>query len=651
MDTLRTNAIAGDGIPPVPGMFDGQLLSMIFASSNTPLAVVEGGTVILANQAFAELFAYGETQQLVGQRLSELLPAEHLCTLSSWNGNGDAINSGTGPGTRCGESHCIFNARRRNGTFARMESTCAVFVYNGRELLVMSARDISLSESHQIEREPEKRFRAIFDWAAVGISHVNLDGEIVECNRALESMLGYVRGDLKGVKFTSITHPGDIPPDVELFQELIAGRREHYQVEKRYLRKDGRTIWGHMTASLVRGAAGEPEFSIRLVEDITERKQAERELQEAQKMEAVGRLVGGVAHDFNNLLTAITLYSDLLLANPETNQAQRRHGEEIRMAADRGAALIQQLLAFVRPQAPHPEVHALEKAVADMRNMLSRLIGEHIELVTNHEGSPCPVKMDLAELQQVILNLALNARDAMAGGGRLEISIGNVAPTQLEGDIAPRDYVELRVRDTGCGMDSETRAHLFEPFFTTKAKGKGNGLGLVTVQRIVLQNHGAIRVDSELGRGTTVRVLLPAEIGVREQKPATSEDLAQGMGHKTILLVEDEAAVRESICSVLVKQGYNVLEARNGHEALNIAGEYAGMIDLVITDLVLPGIGGGEVALRLRHARPDARVLYISGYSHEASEVENAKILAKPFTGDTLARKVREALSQDARSN
>jgi len=635
-------------MPPLAPMFDGQLLSTIFATCNTPLAVVERGSIVLANQAFAELFAYGDQQQLLGLRLAELLPAEHLCTLASWDGN-DNSGSTTGPGTRCGESHCIFNARRRDGTFARMVSTCAGLHYSGRELLVLSARDISLPEKRQIEREPEKRFRAIFDWAPVGIGHVNLAGKIVECNRALENMLSYPHGDLTGVPFTSITHPGDIAVDVELFDTLVAGRREHYHVEKRYVRKDGRTIWAHLTVSLVRGPAGQPEFAIGLVEDITERKQAERELQEAQKMEAVGRLVGGVAHDFNNLLTAITLYSDLLLANPETSQAQRRHGEEIRMAADRGAALIQQLLAFVRPQPAHPEVLDVEKVVAEMKNMLARLIGEHIELVTISEPGLWPVKMDVTELQQVILNLALNGRDSMAGGGQLEISTRNIGSDKIDSDIAPADYVELMVKDTGAGMDSETRSHLFEPFFTTKPKGKGNGLGLVTVQRIVVQNRGAIRVTSELGRGTTARILLPAQVELGKQKSASANPLEQTTGHETVLLVEDEAAVRESIRSVLIKQGYNILEARNGHEALNIARDYAGTIDLLVTDLVLQGMGGREVALRLRHSRPHAPVLYISGYSHEAGTVENAMTLAKPFTGDILVRRVREALNQEAR--
>jgi nitrogen-specific signal transduction histidine kinase/ActR/RegA family two-component response regulator len=387
-----------------------------------------------------------------------------------------------------------------------------------------------------------------------------------------------------------------------------------------------------------------------MVEDISERKLAERELQEAQKMEAVGRLVGGVAHDFNNLLTAITLYSDLLLASLETTSKQHRHGEEIRMAAERGATLIQQLLAFVRPHASHPEVLAVNTIVADMKNMLSRLIGEHIELITNTEDGLWPVKIDVAEIQQVILNLALNGRDAMPEGGRLHISLRNLGSQRVDSDVPPSNYLELCVQDTGSGMDADTRSHLFEPFFTTKPKGKGNGLGLVTVQRIVVQNRGVIRVDSELGRGTTVRVLLPAEVAPAEQNSEhenASENLA---GHETVLLVEDEVAVRESIRSVLVGNGYNVIEARNGQEALNIGRDYSGTIDLLVTDIVLPGMGGREVALRLRHSRPQIRALYISGYSHEARmQLQGEEmVLAKPFTGDTLARKVREALNQEA---
>src|SRR5579864_3192144 len=327
---LKENASPGKETVAAIGLpFDAPLMATVFRVSNAPLAVVERGRIVLANEAFASLFAYGDAQQLVGQRLAELLPAEHLCTLSTWERD---PGKETAAGTRCGQSHCLFNARRRDSSFARMESSCAGVQYNGRELLVISARDISMEERRQVQREPEKRFRAIFDWAAVGIAQVGLDGKFGEANRALETMLGYGRGELRDMRFTQITHPSELAEDLKLFEELIVGRREHYHVEKRYVRKDGRTIWGHLTVSLVRSPAGEPEFAIGMVEDITERKVTERELQEAQKMEAVGRLVGGVAHDFNNLLTAITLYSDLLLASLGPDAPQRRHGTEIRMA-------------------------------------------------------------------------------------------------------------------------------------------------------------------------------------------------------------------------------------------------------------------------------------------------------------------------------
>lgn len=638
------------GLPP-----DVQFMSAVFQACGTPLAVVERGRIVLANEAFAQLFAYGDTGQLVGQPLAELLPAEHPCTLAVWRGEVESPTGMARYSTRCGEQHCVFNARRRGGSFARMESSCRGLHYNGRELLVISARDISQGERRAAEREPEKRFRAIFDWAAVGIAHVNLESKIVESNPALEKMLGYGRAELQNVPVTRITYPDDIAADLELYQELIAGKREHYQIEKRYLRKDGQTIWGHLTVSLVRGPAGQPEFAIGMVEDITERKNAERELREAQRIEAVGRLVGGVAHDFNNLLTAITLYSDLLLASVNRDSPQHRHGEEIRMAADRGAALIQQLLAFVRPQPSQPEVLSVGNVVAGMKNMLARLIGEQIELLTSSEPALRQVKMDEAELQQIVLNLTLNGRDAMAEGGTLTISTRNVQiePASLRDDPAPGAYVELAVEDTGCGIDAETRSHLFEPFFTTKPKGKGNGLGLATVRRIVLQNHGAIGVESELGRGTTVRILLPAEVAAEPPESQALESVEAMAGHETVLLVEDEAAVRESMRSVLARNGYNVIEARNGQEALNIGNEYKGKIELLITDLVLPGLGGREVARRLIQTRPRARVLYISGYSHDARMQlgRGETVFQKPFTGEALVRRVREALNQEARGD
>ena len=649
---LKANTSVAQQTTAVIGLpLDATLMATAFRVSNTSLAVVERGRIVLANDAFAKLFAYGESQQLIGQRLAELLPTEHLCTLSAWEGDPDKE---TPAGTRCGQSHCLFNARRRDGSFARMESSCAGIHYDGRELLVISARDISVEERRRVQHEPEKRFRAMFDWAAVGVAQVGLDGKLIEANRALETMLGYGRDELRDMRLTQITHPGDLADDLKFFEELIAGKREHYHVEKRYLRRDGRTIWGHLTVSLVRSPAGQPEFAIGMVEDITERKLAERELQEAQKMEAVGRLVGGVAHDFNNLLTAITLYSDLLLASLGPDAPQRRHGTEIRMAADRGAALIKQLLGFVRRHPPQLELLAVDAVVDDMEDMLGRLIGEQIELKTDTQPELWPVKMDCAELQQIILNLVLNGRDAMAEAGTVTIRTRNVYfdPVQERAGAARGPYVEVAVSDTGCGMDAETRSHLFEPFFTTKPKGKGNGLGLATVQRIVLQNHGAIEVESEPGLGTTVCVLLPAEVTGGREKSIDRRGLQQALGHETVLLVEDEPAVRESMRSVLAKNGYNVLEARNGQEALNIARDYQGQIELLVTDLVLPGMGGKDVAQQLREVRPQAPVLYISGYSHEtrAHASEEEVVFQKPFTGEALTRKVREALDQEAQS-
>ncbi|HZU44205.1 MAG TPA: PAS domain S-box protein [Terriglobales bacterium] len=650
MALLKTNTQPAEERPLVSGpTLDAQLMATVFHACNIPIAVVERGCIVLANDAFARLFAYGEKKHVIGQRLAELLPAEHPCTLGAWEHAG-MVNGGSG--TRCGESHCVFNARRRDGSFARMESSCAGIHHEGRELLVISARDISVEERRAVQREPEKRFRAMFDWAAVGIAQVGLDGKFREANRALETMLGYGRGELRDMRFTQITHPSDLAGDLKLFEELIVGRREHYHLEKRYVRKDGGTIWGHLTVSLVRSPAGEPEFAIGMVEDITERKVTERELQEAQKMEAVGRLVGGVAHDFNNLLTAITLYSDLLLATFGPNAPQRRHGTEIRMAADRGAALIQQLLGFVRRQPPQPEKLAVDAVVDDMEDMLGRLIGEQVELKTEVQPELWPVKMDCAELQQIILNLVLNGRDAIAENGTVTIRTRNAYLDPVQGRAEPGGgpCVEIAVQDTGCGMDAETRAHLFEPFFTTKPKGKGNGLGLATVQRIVQQNRGTIEVESEPGSGTTVRVLLPAEVSGGQEKTAERRGVQQSLGHETVLLVEDEAAVRESMRSILAQNGYSVIEARNGQEALNIARDYKGDIDLLVTDLVLPGKGGREVARDLRELRPQTRVLYISGYSQEARAHagEGEAVFQKPFTGEALARKVREALDQEA---
>jgi signal transduction histidine kinase/CheY-like chemotaxis protein len=434
---------------------------------------------------------------------------------------------------------------------------------------------------------------------------------------------------------------------------MVAGKRDWYQNEVRYLRKDGKCGWARRTVSLVRGPDGNPEFVIAMVEDITERKQAEEQLREAHKMEAIGRLVGGVAHDFNNLLTGIMLYCDLLLAGLEHNSRLRHHVDEIRMAGEHGGALIQQLLAVARQQVVEPRVLSLNHVVLGMRNLLSRLIGENIELVTELADDLWSVKMDAAQVQQIILNLVLNARDAMPDGGRVMLRTQNCADLwdMRDQDREVTPCVELTVTDNGCGMDAETRAHLFEPFFTTKQTGRGNGLGLATVHGIVKQDGGTIEVQSEVGQGTCVIIRLPRMQAEFEAPAPVALDTPGLKGHETVLLVEDDLAVRKSARRVLSQCGYSVLQAANGTEALRVSQNHPGNIDALVVDLVMPGMSGQEVARRLQSARPNLRVLYISGYNQTQrnSHPETIVLFRKPFTGSALAQKLRQVLDEPER--
>lgn len=470
---------------------------------------------------------------------------------------------------------------------------------------------------------------------------------------------------------------------------------EQLRCEYRLIASDGRVVWFRDEAAVVRDYNGRPLFLQGTMQDITDRKKAEEALQEAherlelrvrertaelaslneelqreigerqqmeqkfiqsQKMEAIGRLAGGVAHDFNNLLTAITGYTDLLLKKTVTDEPVHRRLKEIQKAADRAAALIQQLLAFSRKQILQPRLLNLNDVITEVEKMLHRLIGEDIELSTVLEPELCHVKADPVQMEQVILNLAVNARDAMPEGGRLIIETANVqlddayALTHINVKTGP--YVMMAVSDTGIGMDRETQSRIFEPFFTTKKKGEGTGLGLATIYGIVTQSGGNIDVSSEPARGTTFRIYFPpAEkvAGSTKSKAAVKKGMG---GSETIVVVEDEDMVRDLIREVLEEKGYTVLEASRAQEALGICRQYPSSISLLITDVVMPGgMSGRNLAKTLAKSRPEIRVLYISGYTdnaivHHGVLDGEVAFLKKPFTPDGLAHKVREVLDQ-----
>jgi PAS domain S-box-containing protein len=427
-------------------------------------------------------------------------------------------------------------------------------------------------------------------------------------------------------------------------------------------RKGGAPVELSVSMAPLRGAQGEITGAMAVIADITERRQAEsqkgqleEQLRQSQKMEAVGRLAGGVAHDFNNLMTAVSGYAELLQAHFSPGEAAREYVDEILKSSSRATQVTRQLLAFSRRQVLQPKVIDLNSVVQNMDGLLRRLIGEDIELHTSSDPHLAAVKADQGQIEQVIMNLAVNARDAMPNGGRLSIETRNVELDSCYNDRHGRmrhgPHVLLAVTDTGIGMDPETQSHLFEPFFTTKETDKGTGLGLATVYGIVKQSGGDVWVYSEVGRGTCFKIYFPR---VDEGPDRASKGAPQGRptaGRETVLLAEDSDVVRRLLHEILTAQGYTLLEARHGAEALQMSRGYPGKIDLLVTDMVMPQMSGRELAHHLAPERPDMKILYMSGYTEEAIARDGVldpgtAFLEKPFTPASISRKVRELLDQ-----
>ena len=506
----------------------------------------------------------------------------------------------------------------------------------------------SFSLLAQLQRS-ERRFRAIYESTAMGIGLTDTAGRVVDHNRAFGEMLGRPGEVLAGKELSEFT-AGDASSigDV-LFDELVRGQRESYALEQRYRRADGEMVWGHLTASVVRDADGNPEFTVGMVHDVSDRKQLEERLNQVQKLDAIGRLAGGIAHDFNNLLTVITAHSGFLLGSLDAREVDLRADvEAIERAAQRATSLTRRLLAFGRKQVLQPRIVDLNTIVVDTNKMLHRLIGEHITVVTELGSVLGDVQADPGQIEQVLVNLALNARDAMPEGGRLTISTANVDAHQVPTDDAAGPFVVLSVADSGCGMDAATRARIFEPFFTTK-ESTGTGLGLASVYGIVAQSGGFIDVTSVPGEGTKMAVYLPRVARERSDVGKLVAAPAHVTGGETILLVDDEDGVRAVARRVLAAQGYTVLEAFDGAEALTLAASHRGVIDLLVTDVVMPLKTGPQVAAELLTQRPELKVLYVSGHVDEAVVPlalagADTAFVQKPFTHDGLTAAVRAVL-------
>jgi PAS domain S-box-containing protein len=499
-------------------------------------------------------------------------------------------------------------------------------------------------------RAAERRYEALFHGAPVGLVRSLPDGRMLAANAAAARIWGYP--DIEALLRVNARELYADPADRARVIATIEGREVVENFELHGRRGDGALLWVSLRVRAEKDAGGQVLHYEWSVADITERKRLESELHQAQKLEAIGQLAGGVAHDFNNLLTVITGRSHLALAQLPADHALRRHIELIQTTAERAAALTRQLLAFSRKQVLEPKVLDLNAVVTGLAPMLRRLIGEDLEFAAVPAPELGAVKADPSQLEQVILNLAVNARDAMPQGGKLTIETGNMelddAYTRRHLGASAGHFVMLAVTDTGHGMDAAVKARIFEPFFTTKEPGKGTGLGLATVFGIVKQSGGSIEVYSEPGQGTTFKVYLPrVDEAVDETAPAAAPTLARGS--ETILLVEDDDEVRALARETLDENGYVVIPAADPAEALRLVSSHAGPIHLLVTDVVLPQLSGRGLAERLTPEHRDLRVLYMSGYTDDAIVrhgvlEEGAAFLQKPFTPHTLLLKVREVL-------
>jgi two-component system cell cycle sensor histidine kinase/response regulator CckA len=515
---------------------------------------------------------------------------------------------------------------------------------------------------HRVRKQlyaSQKLFHLIGENAEDLIAVVDANGNRLYNSPSYERILGYSSQELKESAVLEQVHPDDRERVSEAAREALRtgiGR----QLEYRFKHKNGTWRILESSASVVRGAKGEINELVIVNRDVTDRKNAEEvlrlkeeQLRQSQKMEAVGRLSGGIAHDFNNLLGVIIGYSDVLDMKLEGNEALRKNVAEIKKAGTRASSLTRQLLAFSRQQVLQPKILDLNSVVNDLAKMLRRLIGEDIEVEINLASDLGKVKADHSQVEQVIMNLVVNARDAMPDGGKLTIQTDNVELGRgvMAGYpyVQAGNYVQLTVSDTGVGIDAGTLTHIFEPFFTTKEKGKGTGLGLATVYGVVKQSDGYIWVDSKPGMGTRFKICLPLAVKGVVAPSIELEPEKAPRGSETVLLAEDEESLRELISDLLQQNGYKVLAASCGTKALEIARKYDGPIQLLLTDVVMPGMGGPALAKQLAVVRPDTRILFMSGYiefhSAGASQLPaDTQILQKPFSSDTLIRGVGDAL-------
>ncbi len=624
-----------------------QVFRLISENAADMIAVVDiEGNRIFNSKSYEKVLGYTTTELQNSSPFEQIHPEDR-----------DRVRDASIEAKRTGVGRTlVYRMRHKDGSWRVLESTASVIKSPAgtAQKLVVVNRDIT--ERKRIDealRKSEASFRAIVEDAPYGIYRVDEAGRFLRVNPALQRILGYSSTDELlpvSLKLGVFRHPED-------FSRLCESLRsfdEFKDLEMEWQKKDGSPITVRCRGRRVRDENADLVYHEVFTEDVTEKRVLENKLHMAGKMEAVGRLSGGIAHDFNNLLGVMIGYSQLLKRKLHSSPELSEYAEEIEKAGRRASTLTRQLLAFSRQQILKPTVLDLNALVSDMEKILPRLIREDISIRIDLQSSLGSVKADRGQIEQVIMNLAVNARDAMPTGGLLIIQTAN---TELDDSYVrehpgakPGRYVELAVSDSGIGMNRETITHIFEPFFTTKGLGQGTGLGLATVYGIVKQSNGYIWVESSPGEGTCFQVFLPRveePVTPGSDLPAIDPDAKKGS--ETILLAEDSESLRKLVSSLLNGQGFKVLESQNGEDALEVAGKYDDPIHLLLTDVVMPGINGRVLAERLRAKRPETRILYMSGYTDAILSTQGVldqatNLIYKPFTEEQLIEKVKSVL-------
>ena len=605
-----------------------------------PVVVHQDGQLVFVNRAAIEMYGAANAEAMYGPVIERVAPE---CR--------ELVRARMGRMLTAGETVPLVEERhlKLDGTPFDTEVVAAPVTFDGRPAIEVVARDVTARrEAAAALRASEARLRAVFDQSSLGMLLIDREGHSVASNAAFQRLLGYDETELAQLAIYDYTHPADREPSWQRLQELFSGRSDGYQVEKRYVARDGREIWTRVHVSPVREGVEAPRLALGTVEDISERQVLEEQLRQASKMEALGRLAGGVAHDFNNILQVVNGYADLLVAALEGDE-RANDAIEIRRAGERATELTSQLLAFGRRSKRAIEAVELNARIEAMVPMLRRLLGEDIALEVTLDETVGAVEADPSHLDQLVMNLVVNGRDAMPAGGSLTLTTARLDGRGIPSADGADGWARLEIADTGFGMEPGVIEHIFEPFFSTKGREKGTGLGLAIVFGTVQEMGGRVRAESTVGVGSRFIVELPlCEAPCAEPTTTPAEPALRSRRSETILLVEDEPMVRDFCKRALEGEGFRVY-ATGPHAALEVAEALGSELAMLVTDVVMPDFDGPTIAAALGSRRPDVKVLFMSGYPRDREQeltgaAARGAVLAKPFTPRELCDRVKRIL-------